>query len=112
MNRYAESIPVHHDDHHHRALAHQQQADVHRQHADFYHRQAHFHHQNANYHDQQAHYFRQQSMMPGYAILPPYDTHHTASQGYVTPAALAIDGEISPQALASLSQYYQSVGPR
>ncbi|MBO8162711.1 MAG: hypothetical protein H0Z34_03200 [Brevibacillus sp.] len=105
MNRYTEAIPVPEESHHHRALAHQQQADLHRQHADYHHQQAHLHRQHADYHHRQAQFFRQQSVQPGHATMPPYDVRHTAAQGYVTPAALAYRGEISPQALASLAQY-------
>ncbi|WP_126426815.1 hypothetical protein [Brevibacillus marinus] len=108
MNRYAEAIPFHPAEHEQRALAHQQQAAAHHQQADYHDQQAQYHRQQASYHYQQAQYFRQQNPPGGYANLPPYDSRHTASQGYVSPAALAFRGEIQPAAYASLAQYYQT----
>jgi hypothetical protein len=76
--------------------AHRQHALMHQQHAQAYQQQAQFHHTQAHYHTQQASMIANQ----------PYDERHTAYTNAVSPAALVFRGEISPQAMQSLQQFY------
>jgi len=76
-------------------------ANAHRQHALLHQQQAQFHQQRAQFHHQQAQMFENQ---------PPYDPRHTAYANVVSPAALVYRGEISPQSVASLREFYNPFG--
>ncbi|NGQ95182.1 hypothetical protein G3578_08375 [Brevibacillus sp. SYP-B805] len=81
--------PQHHE-RHELAQTHQQYAAAHQQ-------QAQYHQQQAAFHSRQAQWFANQ---------PPYDERHTAYANVVSPVALVYRGDIMPQAIQSLQQFY------
>ncbi|HZG16566.1 MAG TPA: hypothetical protein VE710_16385 [Candidatus Bathyarchaeia archaeon] len=83
-------------------------ANAHRTHAALHQQHAQAHHVQAQYHAQQAqlHAFRANQI----SNLPAYDERHTANAGVVSPAALVFRGEVSPQAVQSLQQFYNPFG--
>lgn len=79
------------------ANAHRTHAALHQQHAQAHHQQANFHAYQAQLHSQRANQLTN---------LPTYDERHTAYANVVSPIALVFHGEIAPQAMQSLQQFY------
>lgn len=79
------------------AHAHRTHAAMHQHHAMAHHQQAQYHQHQANLHSQRAEQF---------VNGQPYDERHTAYADVVSPVALVFRGDISPQAMQSLEQFY------